>query len=59
MHAAGLEAAAMADLAPPVSLDQFMAHHTSEDNASFQEILEDTNKRKRWVSLLLLGAVGE
>ena len=32
---------------PAVSLDSFLAGHTSEDNASFQKILEDVNKRRR------------
>jgi len=30
-----------------MSLDAFMAQHNSEDNASFAEILEGINKRKR------------
>lgn len=35
------------DAAPNMSLDAFMAEHTSEDNASFSDILEGINKRKR------------
>lgn len=30
-----------------MSLDKFMAQHTSEDNASFNEIVEASNKRRR------------
>ena len=30
-----------------MSLDRFMAKHTSEDNASFGQILEESNKRRR------------
>ena len=30
-----------------MSLDRFMAKHTSEDNASFAQIMEDSNKRRR------------
>ncbi|CAL8462491.1 g2024 [Coccomyxa elongata] len=30
-----------------VSLDRFMARHTSEDNASFNEIVEASNKRRQ------------
>ncbi|EIE23988.1 hypothetical protein COCSUDRAFT_53177 [Coccomyxa subellipsoidea C-169] len=29
-----------------ISLDRFMAKHTSEDNASFNEIIEESNKRR-------------
>ena len=29
-----------------ISLDRFMARHTSEDNASFNEIIEASNKRR-------------
>ncbi|EFN56811.1 hypothetical protein CHLNCDRAFT_51586 [Chlorella variabilis] len=32
---------------PPVSLDTFLAHNTGEDNASFQELLEQVNKKRR------------
>ena len=32
---------------PAMSLDAFCATHTSEDNASFEEILEKTNRRRR------------
>ena len=30
-----------------MSLDRFMAKHTSEDNASFGQIMEESNKRRR------------
>ncbi len=30
-----------------MSLDRFMAKHTSEDNASFAQIMEESNKRRR------------
>ena len=30
-----------------MSLDRFMAKHTSEDNASFAEIMAESNKRRR------------
>ena len=35
------------ETAPPQSLDVFLSHHTSEDNASFGEIHEETLQRKR------------
>jgi len=41
---------------PPVSLDTFLANHTSEDNASFHDILEKTNKRRRERAIATLGA---
>ncbi|KAL4537884.1 hypothetical protein Ndes2526B_g04255 [Nannochloris sp. 'desiccata'] len=41
---------------PPVSLDTFLASHTSEDNASFHDILEKTNKRRRERVIATLGA---
>lgn len=33
--------------APPMSLDSFLARHTSEDNASFAELLAAMNARRR------------
>jgi protein DGCR14 len=41
---------------PPVSLDTFLANYTSEDNASFHDILEKTNKRRRERAIATLGA---
>jgi protein DGCR14 len=41
---------------PPVSLDTFLANHTSEDNASFHDILEKTNKRRKERAIATLGA---
>jgi len=39
---------------PTVSLDTFLSNHTSEDNASFQSILEHTNKRRQERAAVLL-----
>ncbi|GAX76171.1 hypothetical protein CEUSTIGMA_g3615.t1 [Chlamydomonas eustigma] len=33
--------------APPMSLDSYLAHHTSEDNASFSKIIGDEQEKKR------------
>ena len=33
--------------APPMSLDSFLAQHTSDDNASFAELLAAMNARRR------------
>lgn len=38
---------AAAPAPPPVSLDTFLAVHTSEDNASFSDIMADTAEKKR------------
>lgn len=38
---------AMGERALPLSLDRFCMTHTSEDNASFNEILAASNKRRR------------
>lgn len=35
------------DAATRVSLDQFLARHTSEDNASFESILQETERKRR------------
>jgi len=45
-----MDAGSSSDAAKAVagmSLDKFMAQHTSEDNASFNEIVEASNKRRR------------
>ena len=34
-------------LAPPMTLDRFLSKHTSEDNASFAELLQDMNDRRK------------
>ena len=36
-----------------MSLDRFMAKHTSEDNASFAQIMVESNKRRRLNKLWL------
>ena len=46
-HASTSGAAAPGERAPPLSLDRFCATHTSEDNASFAEVLAASNKRRR------------
>lgn len=33
--------------APLLTLDRFLAKHTSEDNASFAELLQDMNERRK------------
>ena len=40
-------APAAGERAPPLSLDRFCAMHTSEDNASFAEVLAASNQRRR------------
>ncbi len=44
--AGGGQQAAVSD-ALPITLDRFLAKHTSEDNASFADLLADMNAR-RW-----------
>jgi protein DGCR14 len=39
-----------------VSLDTFLANHTSEDNASFRDILDKMNKRRKERVIATLGA---
>ena len=46
-HASTSDAPALGERAPPLSLDRFCATHTSEDNASFAEVLAASNKRRR------------
>jgi len=55
--AAALENAAAAGArAPKMTLDQFFAHYTGEDNASFEGLLEQHNARKRAKHVHLLEA---
>lgn len=46
-HASASGAPAAGERAPPLSLDRFCATHTSEDNASFAEVLAASNQRRR------------
>jgi protein DGCR14 len=43
----GAPSAASEDRAPEMSLNSFLSKHTSEDNASFAEVLEEGNKKRR------------